>query len=78
MQFFCERSRTVARRYPSLLTTLAPPWSRVAQADEVALEVKMQGDRASLRRRARQVQRREAPGDRFDGESSTEGRPFRP
>jgi hypothetical protein len=52
---------------PSLLTTLAPPWSRVGQADEVALEVKMQGDhsdllsfdRASLHRLARQVQRRE-------------------
>ncbi len=63
---------------PRLLTTLAPPWSLVEQADEVALEVKMQGDhsdllsfdRASLRRLARQVQRREDPGDRFDGESS--------
>jgi len=63
---------------PSLLTKLAPPWSLVVQADEVALEVKMQGDhsdllsfdRASLRRLARQVQRREDPGDRFDGESS--------
>jgi len=63
---------------PSLLTTLAPPWSLVEQADEVALEVKMQGDhsdllsfdRASLRRLARQVQRREDPGERFDGESS--------
>jgi hypothetical protein len=63
---------------PSLLTTLAPPWSLVEQADEVALEVKMQGDhsdllsfdRASLRRLARQVQRREDPGDRFEGESS--------
>jgi hypothetical protein len=64
---------------PSLLTKLAAPWSLVDQAaDEIALEVKMQGDhsdllsfdRASLRRLARQVQRREDPGDRFDGESS--------
>jgi hypothetical protein len=63
---------------PSRLTTLAPPWSLVDQADEIALEVKMQGDhsdllsfdRASLRRLARQVQRREDPADHFDGESS--------
>jgi len=33
---------------PSVLTTLAPPWSLVEQADEVALEVKMQGDHSNL------------------------------
>ena len=59
------------------LATLAPPWSLLRQTDELALEVKMQGehhdllsfDRACLRRLARQVQRREAPGSVFEGET---------
>src|SRR5580692_10789282 len=59
------------------LAALAAPWSLVGEADELILEVKMQGDhvdltaidRAMLRRLARQIQRREDPKDGFEGES---------
>ena len=59
------------------LSSLAAPWSTVEKGDtEIALEIKMQGDhldllgfdRASMRRLARQIQRREDKEDRFDGE----------
>jgi hypothetical protein len=61
---------------PAPLAALPAPWSAVGQADELVIEIKMVGDhldllsfdRALLRRLARQVQRREAPDDPFDGE----------
>ena len=64
---------------PSVLTTLAAPWSIIGQTGEpsVVSEVKMVGDhldmiavdRAVLRRQAWQVRRREAPNLRWDGET---------
>jgi len=62
---------------PVALRTLAAPWCLLGQVDELALEVKMQGDhldvpsfdRACLRRFARQVQRLEDRRDPFDGET---------
>jgi len=65
----------VFRRGP--LASLAAPWCTVGEGDtELALELKMQGDhvnllsfdRATLRRLARQIQRREDRTERFDGE----------
>jgi hypothetical protein len=61
---------------PAALAPLPAPWSAVAQADEIVIEIKMVGDhldllsfdRALLRRLARQVMRREAVDDPFDGE----------
>lgn len=61
---------------PAILATLAPPWSIITEAGELIIEIKMPGDhldmlmldRALLRRFARQVQRREAPEEPWDGE----------
>lgn len=58
------------------LAVLAGPWTHTRGHDELVLEIKMPGDhvdlrmldRAVLRRQARQVQRREDPEDRWDGE----------
>jgi hypothetical protein len=65
-------------RTPALLAPLAPPWSTVQEPGEIVLEIKMPGDhldmlaidRALLRRGARQVQRREDPKTRWDGEEA--------
>lgn len=61
---------------PALLAPLSPPWSTVREPGELVIEIKMKGDhvdmlatdRATLRRYARQVQRREQGETPWDGE----------
>jgi hypothetical protein len=63
-------------RDPAVLATLAPPWPLAVGADEICIEVKMQGDhtdrraveRAALRCQARLVQRLEDTKAPWDGE----------